>query len=248
MKERTKPQLDWPAMTVTASKLSDAVYSTLERLISSGQLPPGARLPSERDLAVSLGVSRNSVREAVHELELKRLVDRRAGRGTIVLDPEKGVDHRSLLGELSAEDRNLIEIMDFRLTIEPPMAGVAASRTTRRDLKRLEELLDQMEREDDPRQVAELDVAFHSAVARATQNPLLTRLHEVSSRWLRTSRRRALQSNRRRAASLAGHRRIYAALAARDADAARTAMIDHISQVRRIIDPRAARASGDDDG
>lgn len=246
--QRTQPELDWPAMAVTASKLSDAVYSTLERLILSGQLPPGARLPSERDLAVSLGVSRNSVREAVHELELRRLVDRRSGRGTIVLDTSGSASQGSILGGLSAEDRDLVEIMDFRLTVEPPIAGVAANRTTRRDLKRLEALLDQMEREGDPRRVAELDVAFHSAVARATQNPLLVRLHDVSSRWLRTSRRRALQSDRRRAASLAGHRRIYAALAAHDGEAARAAMVDHISQVRQIIDPRVRHVAADDNG
>ena len=56
---------DWPAIPLRAGKLSEAVYGVLERLISSGRIAPGARLPAERVLAAQLGVSRNSVREVI---------------------------------------------------------------------------------------------------------------------------------------------------------------------------------------
>jgi GntR family transcriptional regulator, transcriptional repressor for pyruvate dehydrogenase complex len=210
--------VDWTAMPIRASKLSDAVYDVLERLITSGQLPPGSRLPAERQLSTQLGVSRNSVREAVHELELKRLVERRSGRGTVVLDAAAGNPHGSLLDEVTAADRDLAEIMDFRLAVEPPIAALAAERTTRGNLRRLAAVLDDMARQSEPGRVAQLDYDFHAAVARTT-----------------------LQSQKRRAASLDGHRRIYAAIAAHDASAAHEAMVDHVLEVRKIID--AARES-----
>lgn len=222
-----------------AAKRSDAVYDILEQLIASRQLPPGSRLPPERDLAAQLGVSRNSVREAVHELELKRLVERRSGRGTMVLDRQSSA-HGALLNELASDERDVLEIMDFRLTVEPPIAALAAERSTGGSLTGLARLLDEMADESKPARVADLDYSFHAAVARATHNRLLVRLHEVSSEWLRQSRREALQSRRRRAASLAGHQRIYEAIKAGDRDGAHAAMADHIQQVRRIIEPHLA--------
>ncbi len=239
MARPAQPEVAWSALPLRAAKRSDAVYDILEQLIVTRQLPPGSRLPPERDLAVQLGVSRNSVREAVHELELKRLVERRSGRGTMVLDPRSSAPG-ALLNELAPEERDLLEIMDFRLTIEPPIAGLAAERTTRGGLTRLARLLDEMADESNPARVAELDYDFHAAVARATHNRLLVRLHEVSSEWLRQSRREALQSQRRRAASLAGHRQIYEAIKVGDRARAQDAMVAHIEQVRSIIEPHAA--------
>lgn len=232
---RPAQPVEWSSLPLRATKRSDAVYDILEQLIASRRLPPGARLPAERELATQLGVSRNSVREAVHELELKRLVERRSGRGTLVLDPQSS-SSGSLLDEMRGGERDLVEIMDFRLAVEPPIAALAAERGTRGNITRLARLLDEMAGETRPSRIAELDQGFHAAVARATHNQLLVRLHDVSSEWMRQSRREALQTRRRRQASLAGHRRIYEAIRAGDRDAARAAMVDHIEQVSAIID------------
>lgn len=108
MARPAQPDVIWSSLPLRAAKRSDAVYDILEQLIASRQIPPGSRLPPERDLAAQLGVSRNSVREAVHELELKRLVERRSGRGTMVLDPQSN-SHGALLNELPS-DLSLIHI------------------------------------------------------------------------------------------------------------------------------------------
>jgi GntR family transcriptional repressor for pyruvate dehydrogenase complex len=139
---------------------------------------------------------------------------------------------------MAADERDLLEIMDFRLAVEPPIAALAADRSTRGNLARMSRLLDEMADEKRPARIAELDQRFHAAIANATHNRLLVRLHAVSSEWLRQSRREALQSRQRRAASLSGHRRIYDAIRARDRDAAHAAMTDHVQQVRDIIEPR----------
>lgn len=227
--------VEWPRIPPRGSKLSDAVYDVIEGLITSGQLPPGARLPSERELASRLGVSRNSIREAVHELELKRLVERRPGRGTVILDDAEENPHGSLLQQLTIPDRNLLETMDFRQVLEPPVAALAAERRTRGDLARLAAILESMADESQPGRMAELDQSFHAAVARATHNRLLVRLHELSAEWLRGSRRDALQTKTLRRASFAGHRLIYEALVLHDPVAAQTAMADHIREVRRFV-------------
>jgi GntR family transcriptional repressor for pyruvate dehydrogenase complex len=219
-------------------KRSDAVYDHLERAIANGQLPPGTRLPAERELADQMGVSRNSVREAVRELELKGIIERRAGRGTTVLEPQSD-SAGGLLDDLAPDSRELLEIMDFRLSIEPPIAALAAERSTRGSLARLTRLLEEMADETRVARIAELDREFHGAVARATHNRLLVRLNEVTAEWLRQSRHETLQSRSRRAASLAGHRRIYDAIRAGDPVLARSAMSDHIEQVRLIIASRS---------
>lgn len=232
--------------TIRASKLSDAVVEILERSIIDGRLPPGSMLPSERHLAAQLGVGRNSIREAVHELELKRLVERRPGLGTRVLDRALETPHGMMLG-IETPGSDLLEIMDFRMAVEPPIAGLAAERATRGNLRRLQALLAEMADEIRPQSIAELDHLFHAAVATATNNRLLVRLHDVSSGWLRATRQEALQSRNRRAASLAGHRRIYEAIAARDPKAAQAAMVEHVEDIRTIIRSQTPRLDGSSD-
>jgi len=108
--------------------------SDIERLIIDGQLPPGAKLPPERDLAHMLRVSRASVRDALRDLEMRGLVERTPGRGTIVTDrPSTGLD-RVLLRELGSRERDLLEVMELRAILEPPMTARAALRATARDL------------------------------------------------------------------------------------------------------------------
>ena len=85
--------------------VSVQVAAHLERLITLGDLNPGDRLPAERDLAADMRVSRASLREAMHELEAKKLIERRPGRGTVVLPPPEHV--RDLYEHISVEDRKL---------------------------------------------------------------------------------------------------------------------------------------------
>jgi GntR family transcriptional repressor for pyruvate dehydrogenase complex len=220
---------------IRAEKLSEAVYDQLEGLIVSEKLAPGQRLPSERALAVHLGVSRSSIREAILELELKRFVERKPGRGTVVLQSRPPLDS-NLLADLTDEQRDVIEIMDFRLAVEPPIAALAAQRVSHTSLSALAEILDLMVDSTDRRRTAELDEEFHAAIAGATNNRLLMRLHQETSKWLQHIRREALQTAGRRVVSLAGHRRIYEAIAAGDSPAAAAAVAEHVMQVRNTIE------------
>ncbi len=130
---------------VTADRLS----IDIERTILAGELQPGDRLPSEQSLAQELGVSRVSIRQALHELEQRGLIDRKPGRGTIVRSRESSLTTHPLSAILAIAPggaSELTEIMELRALIEPPIAGLAAMRVTPRDIEQLLTLITEMER------------------------------------------------------------------------------------------------------
>lgn len=219
----------------------------LERLILDGELKPGDRLPPERELGELLGVSRVSIREALHELESRGLIDRRPGRGTIVVAPGErggalGSALTSLLERSDDGSHELARIMELRAVIEPPIAALAAVRVTDRDVAQLRALVEAMEQETDLERYAKLDRAFHQSISQYTHNPLLAQLTDLIATQIRPSRRRNLQSPERRLASSLAHRRILDAIAGHDSGAAERAARDHVDEVLATI--RASRAGG----
>jgi DNA-binding transcriptional regulator YhcF (GntR family) len=95
-----------------------ALVAHFERLIATGQLAPGERLPSERDLAVRMSVSRSTLREAMHELESKRLIERARGRGTIVA--RKPLEVSELIEQLPP-DSSIEYVLELRSVVEPDL-------------------------------------------------------------------------------------------------------------------------------
>ena len=246
--------VDWSQLAVQTARLPDALSSMLERVLQQGQLPAGAKLPSERELAAQLGVSRASIREAIHELTLKGLVERRPGRGTVVVNADGGGLGDSLLGVMAPESRDLRSILDFREAIEPPITSRAALRATAADLRNLTAAVGEMEKTGSRADYATLDRRFHHLVARATHNPLLWRIMEITADWMASIRQDALQSPQRRSASLAGHRAILDAIVSHDATAAATATVEHVRAIGSIVaesgpsataSPRVARGRAD---
>jgi GntR family transcriptional regulator, transcriptional repressor for pyruvate dehydrogenase complex len=227
--------VDWSALHAGGVQVSDSLSELLEQMIVDGEIGEDERLPPERDLAQHLGVSRASLRESLHELELKGLIDRRPGRGTVVVNPGRGPLGENLLGRLEPRQRGLREVMDLRAAIEPPIAARAAERRTARDIDRLRSLLVAMERERSVRQAAELDVLFHQAIARATHNPLLVQLLASASEWIDESRRERVLSRRRRTHSIAAHRELLDRIEDRDPEGAAEAMSRHIAAVNRLL-------------
>ena len=230
--------VDWSKLNARAIQVSDGLSAALEDMIREGAIGHEERLPPERLLAQQLRVSRTSLREALHELELKGLIDRRPGRGTVVLDPELSGAASSLLGRMTADERNLRHVMDLRAAIEPPIAARAAERATARDLRRLREILDAMAADSSPAAMAELDVAFHGAIADAAHNPHLSRVVEFAAEWIDQSRRARAFDRRRREQSIRAHAAILERIEARDATGAAAAMHDHIVAVNGLLPTR----------
>lgn len=226
----------------TRMSVPDRLSIDLERLILLGELEPGERIPSERELAGHLGVSRVSIRQALHELENRGLIDRRPGRGTIVLKPGENSELAERgFGLAHALHGQVGEIMELRAIIEPPIARIAAARATSRDIAQLEELVLAMEEEVTKKRYAELDRAFHQAIAQYAHNPLLVLLNEQIATQIAPSRSTTYQTKARRKASREAHRRIYEAIAAGDGEAAEREAREHVRDISRQI-ARAAEA------
>jgi GntR family transcriptional repressor for pyruvate dehydrogenase complex len=225
---------DWSRLTRATPSVSERLAGGLEAMIRTGELEVGSRIPPERVLAQTLGVSRASLREALHELELRGLVERRPGRGTTVGDPDGAALADPLLRIMSGEERTIAEVMDLRAAVEPPVAARAARRATDADVLGLRAILAEMGPAAAERFV-ELDVALHVAIARAAHNRLLARLMETAGVWVKPSREASVQSAARRAASVDAHAVIVDAIAAHDPDAAAAAMRDHIATISRMV-------------
>jgi len=205
------------------------ITARMETMIALGEIRPGDRLPPERDLAAALGVSRSSLRDAMHELETKHLIERRPGRGTTVLAPPAQV--QALYAAVSDDEHQLRDVAELRETIEPTLAAMAASRATEANLVALEETLRRPVAGLTPAESLELDLRFHTLVATASQNPLMSAIATLACSWTSTTRILSHSSRYAREVSYLGHRAILAAISRRDAHEARAAMSQHLKDV-----------------
>ncbi|WP_288336217.1 FadR/GntR family transcriptional regulator [uncultured Gordonia sp.] len=215
-----------------SASLGAEIVAHFERLISTGELAPGTRLPSERDLASSMNVSRTSLREAMHELEVKNMVARRPGRGTIVTEPTTRAN--DLYERMSEAERTLRDVAELRETIEPRFAELASRRITDSTLIALETVLEKTKRPLPQDESIEHDIAFHMLIAQASQNRLLVALGTLANEWTSSTRALSHADSRSRRLSHDGHHRIYLCLRDHDPEAARQAMLQHLSEVAEM--------------
>ena len=213
-------------------RLYQDIVGQIQGFIKEGILKPGDRLPSERELAERLQVSRSSLREAIRALELQGLVVSRPGAGTFISTESLDSLISIIAASLTEERDALNDIFEVRHLLEPQIAALAAERATPEDIQRAIEALEEQER-----QVArgetgvEGDTAFHFAMAQATQNWALVKVVSTIADILRQSRDQSLQTPGRPQRSLASHRQILDVVRRNDAEGAREAMQHHISQV-----------------
>jgi GntR family transcriptional repressor for pyruvate dehydrogenase complex len=153
-----------------AVSLADELYGRLKAEITSGVIAPGAKLPSQKDIADSENVSRTVVREAVARLEAQGYAVSRQGSGVYVSETARYRAFQVTREELS-ELSDIIKLLEMRLAIETEMAGLAAARRDQDDVVAMRMALKRMrEVSDDPAASAAADTQFHMAVARATKN------------------------------------------------------------------------------
>lgn len=227
--------VNWTSVGHGWVSLGGSLASELELMIARGELPKGERIPPERELATVLGVSRATLREALLELELKGLVSRRPGRGTVVQAAAPEIQAERLSEALRAARADFAQVMELRITVEPAVAALAAGKVTAEDLARLEAILEVAEAENNATRLLELDVDFHVAIADIARNPLVSDLIRMVSDWASSSRRLGFQGPTRTEASAAGHRKILQALQSGDTTKASTAMREHIGCIEDTI-------------
>ncbi len=220
---------------IRRNKVYEEVAKQIERLILK-KLKPGDKLPAERELAEMLGVSRGSIRDAIRGLELLGLVEPRQGAGTIVRHAGAHSAANPFANALKRRKDSVIELLDFRKMLEPPLAARAATHASPEETAEMEAILKRQE-EKHGRGVAAVaeDAEFHYSVALACGNTVVLKVIDILMDLLRETRTRSLQVVGRSHKSLDGHRRILSAIKRHDSDAARSAMLRHIEDVEDIV-------------
>jgi len=199
--------------------------------IREGGLPPGVKLPTEGQVMAEFGVSRTVVREALSRLQAAGMVQTRHGIGTFVVGPGDGAAFR--IGPQQQETlRDVIAVLELRIGIETEAAGLAAQRRSKDNLAILRAALDEFTQAvEQGRDAVAPDFRFHGEIARATQNAhFASLLASLGSKIIPRARLEAsdeVDDDRRAYLRRvnAEHESIYDAIAAKDADAAREAMI-----------------------
>jgi len=235
-----------PAVDVPSTR--DRVVDHVRRLIESGGLTPGDRLPGERDLAQELGVSRPSVRSGLEALESMGVVVSRRGAGTFIAEgpPDLGVEPLSLLASLHHFTPN--EMFEARLVLEVGVAGLAAQHADAEHLAAIaEEVTEMFVSLEDPAAFLRHDVRFHRAVASGCGNRVLAALMEMVAAQFYELRKETVQHARDLRESAEMHRRIFRAIRVRDADAARLAMTEHLLKAQHAQTLEAEPGGHDDE-
>ena len=217
---------------MTRPRLYEQVAQQILDWVRESGLQVGDRLPPERELATRLGVSRATVSQALVAMEVVGVVAVRHGDGAVLVE-SSGTS--KVVEALRRHAQRLPDIIEAREALESKLAGLAAVRRTEEDLARIDEALAVMaaDIEAGGRGVTG-DELFHAAVTRAGHSALLQRLMGEISDLVKETRIESLSQPDRPAESLAGHRRIAAAIRDRDAAGATAAMTDHVERVSDV--------------
>jgi GntR family transcriptional repressor for pyruvate dehydrogenase complex len=157
--------------------LADEAINKIKEMIVSGALRPGDRLPKEADLAERLGLSRNSLREAVKALSMIRVLDVRQGDGTYVtsLEPHLLLDLLGFVVDFHTDDA-VMHFLEVRRLLEPAATALAAQRMGAGDIEKLQAVLDELGADPSIEALVANDLEFHRRIAAGAANPVLSSL------------------------------------------------------------------------
>ena len=219
---------------VADTRVTATLIAKFKQLISRGTIAPGSKFPPERELAKEFGVNRASLRQALKVLEIMGVLTQRVGDGTYLSASAETILKEPLDFLILLDDLSHHELFETRLIVEPELAARAAERATVEDLAGLRQAIMAMERSRTNQARLEADVAFHECVFRASGNRICHLLFKVIHRSVLTSMghlSRRVTVDR----PLSFHKKIYAAIRDRNAQAARSAMQEHIVDAQALL-------------
>jgi GntR family transcriptional repressor for pyruvate dehydrogenase complex len=219
---------------IKPKKVSAQIADQIRSSILSGEFSPGDKLPPERELAEMFGVSRPSVREALNILSAAGLVMSYQGGGTVVLSLVEMSSRNPLSELIRSEQERALDVIEVRMGMESWTAFYAAQRALPEDIRRMEEIINAMERNLDGLKPSEdLDANLHIVIARATHNivwvHLMQSLFDAMKEFQQTVWRAVYLTKEDHHLLFNHHRRIFEAIKAKDTEAAREAMSAHLT-------------------
>ncbi|MGJ9459913.1 FadR/GntR family transcriptional regulator [Oceanobacillus sp. CF4.6] len=218
---------------VKTVKIYEEVAEHIKKQILDGKLKPGEKLPSDKELCELYSVGRSTIREALSALKFMGLIQSRQGEGSIVrkVDPED-IGMPDFTG-LLLSDQTILELMEARKLIEISNVQLAAKNRDGRNLKKLQQIIDQMEANLLENNESEKeDMLFHQTIAQGTQNSIMVRLLDTISepmeKAMKEIRRMGFSNPLSTILVLSEHKVIYQAIVEQDAEKAQNAMQKHL--------------------
>jgi len=223
-----------PFQPIKPKKVSSQIADQIRASILAGEFTPGDRLPPERELAESFGVSRPSVREALNMLGASGLVSSYQGGGTVVLSLVETAAGNPLTELIRSQQERALDVIEVRKGMESWTAFFAAQRALPEDIRRLEEIVAGMGRNLEGALPSEdLDANFHIVIARATHNivwlHLMQTIFDAMKEFQQSVWRAVYLTATDHQLLFRHHTAIFEAIRQRNANGARQAMLDHLT-------------------
>lgn len=220
-------------MFVTKSggkSLAVRVSEALKKQIIDNQLKPGDKLPSESELMEQFKVSRTTIREAMKLLKAEHIVEIKRGNGTFVSD-KTGITEDPLGLRFSEKAVLLEELLEARILIEPKLMELAVLRATPEDIAQVGQILEKMERKSEhDEEYTQLDLEFHTMIARCTHNKVLEKVVPVICDSIQEGYSETVNAMGSFERALISHKNIFRSMVAKDIFLAQYEVERHIRQ------------------
>ncbi len=220
---------------VKRAKIKEQVFLQLRDQIVRGAWTPGTKIPSENVLTRKLGVSRVSLREALHMLASLGLLESRQGGGTFVKAYSGEILFNPLFPMIALDKTDILNVLEYRRIVEKGTAALVAEKAGEKEIGELEAAYRKMTlAKGKVHDFARADLDFHLALARATGNPIVSKVNDIIKSVLSASMDRIV-SSLGVSDGLSYHRRILDAIKARNAGLAESLMEEHLlGTIRRL--------------
>jgi GntR family transcriptional repressor for pyruvate dehydrogenase complex len=221
--------------SIKHTKVSDEIVNQIKSQISEGVLKPGDRLSPERELVKEFGVSRPSLREALNTLVAMGFLEVKGKRTFIKsVASESMQDPLSLL--IKTDTQKIFDLIEVRKAIEAWGAFLAAQRATEEDIKRLENIIEEMRKAfEEGRSWEKQDADFHLGMAQATHNTIQIHMMSTIYDLLRESVARVFRDRAKVKKLLDHHYRIFGAIKNHSPDKAREKTLEHLNYVESEV-------------
>ena len=214
-------------------KLADHIIEEIKSMLEEGVVKEGEKLPNQNDFAEQLGVSRLSLREALHTLTLMGVVEQKPGRGTRILSGNPDMWGTRPTPPLIDNPKDTLDLIETRKVIEPQIASLAADRINRKRLSLLEKDIRRMEiaiRNNDIDNYKKHDASFHYHIAKSCNNKYLVHMYLTIQNLMEQFMREFFHIFPDRAKkSLIYHKRIFNSIKQGDRKRTADALLDHIN-------------------
>ena len=221
---------------IKSTKIYLNIVEQIKKMIVDGKLKAGDRLPSERELADSLTVSRTSVREALRILESMGLVECRSGDGNFVREITLDSLTKSIAWKIPLIKGAVLELYEARKIIEPGIVRLAAERATEEDILSMESIIEkQKSLVEEGESICNVDDEFHRSIAEASGNKMIVKIINILIDLESETNESNMKIKERPRRSLKSHANIVKYLKAGEKEKARKAMLTHLTTVEKLV-------------